>query len=255
MQFYKYHGTGNDFIIIDNWFENIFLSESQIQKLCDRNFGIGSDGLLILKCHKLYDFEMQFFNPDGSEATFCGNGARCIAAFARYLDIISDKTVFMAKDGLHEVYFIDNEVVVKMKNVDLIKNFDDYFYVNTGTHHVVKFVENVDLVDIMNQSPEIRYHKNFEPYGTNVNYVQICDNYLKIRTYEKGVEKETLACGTGVVASALVYAHAYNFAKNDILVKAKGGDLNVKFLKENNIFTNIYLQGNAVLVFKGEIFL
>ena len=252
MNFYKYHGTGNDFIMIDGR-KNIHLSEQQIQTLCDRNFGIGSDGLLLLKNHEKYDFEMQFFNPDGSEATFCGNGARCIVAFAKYLKIIDKKANFLAKDGEHSAYFDENDVVLKMIDIQNIIVLDDYSYVNTGTHHVVKFVDDVDTINIMSEAPKIRYHENFKPHGTNVNYVQKCNGYIKIRTYEKGVEQETLSCGTGVVASALVYA---SLSKNNITkieVKTKGGDLKVSFQKKNNDFENVYLQGNAVQVFQGKI--
>lgn len=252
MNFYKYHGTGNDFIIIDGR-ENIHFSEKQIQNLCDRNFGIGSDGLLLLKNHQKYDFEMQFFNPDGSEATFCGNGARCIVAFAKFLKIIDKKTTFLAKDGEHSAYFDNNEVVLKMIDNNVIKTYNELFYTNTGTHHVVKFVENVDKIDIMLEAPKIRYQKDFEPHGTNVNFVQKCDGFIKVRTYEKGVEKETLSCGTGVVAAALIYASQIKKNIDKIDVKAKGGSLKVSFQKSKNSFENVYLQGNAVQVFEGQI--
>lgn len=252
MHFYKYHGTGNDFIMLDGR-KNLQLTFEQIQKLCDRNFGIGSDGLLIVRKNKNADFTMEFYNPDGSVATFCGNGARCIVKFANFLQIIENETVFEAKDGLHIAKIIDENVDLQMINVENFKFVDDLIYMNTGTHHVVKFVENVDEIEIMNDARKIRYDKRFAPEGTNVNYVQICEDYIKIRTYEKGVEAETLSCGTGVTASAIAFAIKKNISNSIVNVKAKGGNLRVSFEKENNIFKNIHLIGNAVKVFEGQI--
>ncbi|MBN2892060.1 MAG: diaminopimelate epimerase [Bacteroidales bacterium] len=253
MKFYKYHGTGNDFIVIDGRNEKFTPNEKIIQQLCDRNFGIGSDGLLLLKSHQKYDFEMNFYNPDGSEATFCGNGARCIVAFAKYLNIIDKETTFLAKDGEHSAYFENDEVVLKMIDIDDIKTFGELFYTNTGTHHVVKFVDNVDAIDIMNEAPKIRYQKDFEPFGTNVNFVQKCNGFIKVRTYEKGVEKETLSCGTGVVASALIYAYTADNLISKVNIQAKGGNLKVTFEKTEIGFKNVFLQGNAVKVFSGNV--
>jgi diaminopimelate epimerase len=273
MKFYKYHGTGNDFIVIEERNENFIPDEKKTQSLCDRNFGVGSDGLLLLKNHEKYDFEMQFFNPDGSEATFCGNGARCIVAFANFLKIIDKKATFLAKDGEHSAYFNNNDVVLKMIDTDSVGSrqlavdssqssvfswqsvidSEELFYLNTGTHHVVKFVDDVDAINIMTDASKIRYHEDYAPHGTNVNFVQECNGFLKIRTYEKGVEKETLSCGTGVVASALVYASLSENNITKIEVKAKGGDLKVSFQKKNNGFENVYLQGNAVQIFEGEV--
>ncbi len=253
MHFYKYHGTGNDFIIIDDRSNKINITGDEIKSLCNRNFGIGSDGLLILKNHENFDFEMKFYNPDGSEATFCGNGARCIVAFARFLGIIENQTTFIAKDGQHSAFFDNDEVVLKMQNVDIIKKYDNFFYLNTGTPHSVVFVDDVEKIDLVKEALPIRYNKLFQPNGTNVNFVQIFDNYIKVRTYEKGVENETLSCGTGVVASALV--SAMNFFKNikSLDVVAKGGKLNVSFEHFNEKFVDVYLKGNAVKVFEGEI--
>ncbi len=261
IEFYKYHGTGNSFILIDNRSGDVNLDAEKIRFLCDKNFGIGSDGLIFMNSHSQYDFEMKFYNPDGSEATFCGNGGRCVVAFAKYLKIIDNKTLFWAKDGLHEAYFRGDDVVLKMIDVEDIRAFDDLFYVNTGTHHAVKFVDDVAAVEIMDIAPPIRYSKEFEPHGTNVNFVQKCENSIKVRTYEKGVEQETLSCGTGVVASALVYSFVADANRNftekivqkSVKVEASGGDLTISFERTDKGFQNIFLQGNAVQIFKGSL--
>jgi len=252
MKFHKYHGTGNDFIMIDGR-NNFQFSTEQIKNLCHRNFGIGSNGVLIIRNNKKVDFTMEFYNPDGSVATFCGNGARCIVNFAKQLQIIDNDTIFEAKDGFHKAQIIHNLVDLQMIDVENHKIFNDIIYMNTGTHHVVKFVENVDEIDILKEAPLIRYSKNFKPEGTNVNYVQIIDNDIKIRTYEKGVEAETLSCGTGVTASALAFAIKNNYRKKLINVQTKGGDLQVSFEKSKLKFTDIHLIGNAEKVFEGEI--
>ena len=173
MKFYKYQGTGNDFIIIDERFENYKLTAEKIKFLCNRNFGIGSDGLLILRNEKKYDFRMAFFNPDGTEATFCGNGARCLVAFAKHLQIIDNEAFFAAKDGEHLAYFDSDNVVLKMKNIVVIKKYNNGFFINSGTPHFVKFVEDLEAINIMSEAAKIRYHKDFQPEGTNVNFVQI----------------------------------------------------------------------------------
>ncbi len=252
-KFYKYQGTGNSFILIDNRNKDFIYDEKIIRFLCDRNFGIGSDGLIILNEHQNFDFEMKFYNPDGSEATFCGNGGRCIVAFAKFLGIITNKTTFLAKDGVHEAYFEYERVVLKMIDVEEIRKINDVFYINTGTHHTVKFVADVDNVDIMQTAPKIRYSKEFEPHGTNVNFVENCKNYIKIRTYEKGVEQETLSCGTGVVAAALVHSFVENSTTNFVNVQADGGMLKVKFQRTEKGFKNIYLYGSATQVFEGQV--
>ncbi len=251
MIFYKYHGTGNDFILIDGR-KNISLSKKNIEYLCKRHFGIGSDGLLILKNSKTYDFIMDFYNPDGSQATFCGNGARCIVKFAQFLKIIKNKTIFQAKDGTHNAHIQKNKVSLQMLNVEKIKEIDDLIFLNTGTAHTVKFVNDIENINI-EEARKIRYNKKINKKGTNVNFVQIFDNYIKIRTYEKGVEAETLSCGTGVTAAAIAYAYKTNFKKTKIYVKSNGGDLSVSFKKKKNIFNDIFLTGNAIQIFKGYI--
>ncbi len=252
LKFWKYQGAGNDFIMIDGRNFDTPTTE-QIKLLCDRNFGIGSDGILILKNSQKFDFEMAFFNPDGSEATFCGNGGRCIAKFAQQLQIINDYAIFYAKDGKHTAKINGNSVRLEMNNVLQPAYFNDYVYLNTGTHHVVKFVKNLDKINIIDIAKPIRFSENFQPEGTNVNFVQIYDNYLKIRTYEKGVEQETLACGTGVTAAALAFADKEKINSGKIQVKAKGGILFVEFSRKNNDFYDVFLTGNANFIFSGEI--
>ncbi len=252
IKFDKYQGAGNDFIMLDG--RNLpELSTEQIKFLCDRHFGIGSDGLIILKNSPKFDFQMQFFNPDGSEASFCGNGGRCIVKFAQQLGIINDFANFIAKDGRHTAQINGNIVRLQMNDVSPVVRFNDFVYLNTGTHHVVKFVENLDTIDIEKEALPIRHSENFQPEGTNVNFVEIKNNYLKIRTFEKGVEQETLACGTGITAAALAYADLKQIKSGKIQVEAKGGTLFVEFLRKNQEFTDIYLTGNADFVFNGEI--
>lgn len=254
LDFFKYQGSGNDFIMIDGR-KGLNISVEIIKRLCDRHFGVGSDGILVIDNSENADFKMIFYNPDGSRATFCGNGARCIVKFANYLKIINQNAHFVADDGIHYSEIIDNLVKLKMTDVQNVKLYEDLVYINTGTHHVMKFVENIDEIDIINEAKPIRYSSNFEPAGTNVNFVQkINKNTLKIRTYEKGVENETLSCGTGTVASALAYFLISKEQTNCINVYTKGGLLKVDFNSiENNCFKDIYLTGAAEFVFSGKI--
>lgn len=253
MKFHKYHGTGNDFIMIDSYSENIKLSKNKIKELCNRRFGIGSDGLMLLKKHPEYDFEMDYYNPDGSGATFCGNGARCIIAFAKKLGIITNKTEFIASDGVHKA-FINNDIVkLEMKNIDSFSQNDDYIFMNTGSPHVVKFCENLDNYDVQNEGFRIRYKSDFEPNGTNVNFIEQKENFIQVRTYEKGVENETFSCGTGVVASALSFAIKSKNYNNFVNIQTKGGNLKVHFEKNKNKFSNIWLEGSATFVFEGNV--
>lgn len=250
--FYKYHGTGNDFVMIDGR-DGRFFSAQQIRSLCNRHFGIGSDGLLIIRNDDELDFKMEFFNPDGSEATFCGNGARCIVKFANQLGIVENKCEFVAKDGKHSAEILNDKVSLRMIDIADIKVFDDLIYLNTGTHHTAVFVDDVEAIDINSVAAKIRFDNRFSPLGTNVNFIQAYEDGIKVRTYEKGVEAETLSCGTGVVASALAYCLKNDFSLQEIKVKVKGGNLEVKFEKDNERFINVFLIGPAVLVYSGEI--
>jgi len=254
LNFIKYHGTGNDFIVVDDRSSVFHPDPTLITRLCDRRFGVGSDGLLILRNHIGLDFEMVYFNPDGSPATFCGNGSRCLVAFAAELGIGGKEFNFIAADGLHKASanrISDNTVIVKVSMIDpIICSFNDnYTFLNSGTYHVVKFVDDPDSVNIMADAPAIRYDKQFEPAGTNVNYALFRGDEIYVRTYEKGVEAETLSCGTGVTATAI--AASLHTGANSFNIRTKGGRLKVSFDRVNEKFSNVQLEGPAVKVFSG----
>jgi len=253
--FYKYQGTGNDFVIIDNRTNKITLSETQIKYLCDRRFGIGADGLMLLEDSKDADFKMKYYNSDGKESTMCGNGGRCLVAFAKYLGVINIETNFMAIDGLHKATISDDKTVsLQMQNVNDIRIVNTNFYLNTGSPHYVTFRENINKIDVYNRGREIRYSGEFEPDGTNVDFVEFKDDKLFVRTYERGVENETLSCGTGVTASAISAALYSKSNKNSYDITTIGGNLNVSFNKvDKNTFKDIWLTGPATLVYSGEI--
>lgn len=255
LNFYKYQGTGNDFIIIDNR-ENIFPKENIdfIDKLCDRKFGIGADGLMLLENSSSTDFEMIYFNADGNLGSMCGNGGRCIVAFAHFLGIFKIDTAFKAIGKTYHAT-IDNDLIrLVMNDVHQIDLFDDHLYVNTGSPHHIIFVENLDRLDVKNRGKEIRYGSPYFEEGVNVNFVEQVDmNTFKVRTYERGVEDETLSCGTGVTAVAIASHYAKKTADNSILLKTTGGDLEVSFDTDNDYYKNIVLKGSATFVYKGMI--
>ncbi len=255
MHFYKYHGAGNDFIIFNNLNDEFKIDNKIIAKLCHRRFGIGADGIMLLNKNQNFDFEMKYFNSDGFEGSMCGNGGRCIVAFAKKIGIINDYTKFKAVDGEHEAYvYSDNSVKLKMSDVENIISTEKYYYLNTGSPHYVEFVDNITKIDVFNKGKEIRYSQQFSPYGTNVNFAEIKVHFVKLRTYERGVEDETLACGTGTVATALSFAMKTNFTGKSVKLKTLGGNLKVHFNKKEDIFTDIWLEGPTEFVFEGEIF-
>ena len=254
IKFVKYQGTGNDFILIDDRARLFEESKALIARLCDRHFGVGADGVLLLRNSEGYDFEMTYFNADGSPATFCGNGGRCIVAFANSLGIIEDVCHFKAPDGIHAATIVSqmkNEFIVKLQMLDAIiyENVPDHTYLNSGTYHYIKFVEDPDSIDVIQQARKIRHDPRFAPHGTNVDYVKINGNELFVRTYEKGVEQETLSCGTGVTASAI--AASLRTGGNNWIVHSLGGILEVNFDRDSDTFTQIYLRGPATRVFEG----
>lgn len=254
IKFQKYQGTGNDFIIIDNRQGLYELSRDIVRLLCDRKFGIGADGLMLLEQCEQTDFRMRYFNADGGEATLCGNGSRCIVDFAYRLGLFEQTTRFMAADGEHEGQMTKNGVKVKMHDVKDILVTPEYSYLNTGSPHYVKIVEDAFQIEVVKEGRKIRYSTAFAPEGTNVNFITPTDNYLKVATYERGVENETLACGTGCVASALTLALRNRDTKNVYHIQTKGGKLKVSFERRpDNSFTNIWLEGPAEKVFTGEI--
>lgn len=258
IKFYKYQATGNDFIIIDAREENLVLEKKDIQFLCDRHFGIGSDGLIIFGNSDKADFSMQFFNPDGSGGMMCGNGGRSIVKFASDKGVIYDSCSFIAPDGLHFATINEDIVSLKMVNPTLLQRFEDGYYINTGTSHFVVFENSLNEIDIIKKGRALRYDERFSPYnGCNVNFVEeISANNLKIQTYERGVEDETLACGTGICAAALTYSieKGLKNGKHTVNISAKGGDLQVEFEKKSdNSLSEVYLIGTANSVFEGEI--
>ena len=252
--FHKYQATGNDFIMIDNR-ENIFPKDNLIliEQLCNRKFGIGSDGLILIEEHNEVDFNMIFFNPDGSQS-LCGNGSRCAVNFARAIGMIdNDNTTFMAYDGMHSATIKGDLVELSMNNVQNVSQLEDGIFVDTGSPHFVRFVEDVHDVDIIPEGSAIRYSDAYQPAGTNVNFVQqLGDRTIFVRTYERGVENETLSCGTGVTGAAI--AASTLGIKAPISVSTKGGELTVNYKQmDNGSFENITLCGPAKMVFEGRI--
>lgn len=252
---YKYQGTGNDFILIDNRDMSVTLTEDQIKWLCDRRFGIGADGLMLLELEPGADFEMVYFNSDGKESSMCGNGGRCITAFAKHLGLVDTHAKFIAIDGMHEAKIDGDIVSLKMNDVRNVEVGEGFYYLNTGSPHYVKFVTDIENFDVYKEGKKIRNNDRFVYEGTNVNFIEKQGDSLFVRTYERGVEDETLSCGTGVTASALVAAlKGISNNKNACHIKTLGGELNVKFDKVlENTFYNIWLEGPAKFVFKTSI--
>lgn len=254
--FYKYEGTGNDFVMIDNR-QNIFPKNNLqlIEKLCDRRFGIGADGLLLLENDAATDFRMVYFNSDGNESSMCGNGGRCITAFAKSLNMIGDKTTFIATDGLHDAAILDNGLVnLQMKDVSEVKIKNDYVFLNTGSPHHVMLVDNLENQDVKTVGAQIRYSDLYGKAGSNVNFVkQISKDHFALRTYERGVEDETLSCGTGATAAAIAMNAIGKTNSHTIRLDVEGGQLEVSFDKVDDRYINVFLKGPATFVFKGEV--
>jgi diaminopimelate epimerase len=255
MTFYKYHGAGNDFILFDNREGKISLSNERVAEMCHRRFGIGADGLMLLEHVDGFDFNMVYYNSDGRQSSMCGNGGRCIAAFAKQLGIVTDHANFMAIDGAHSAKFnADDTISVHMQDVDHVTINKEYTFLNTGSPHYVQFVEDVKNTAVFTEGRRIRNLAEFAPGGTNVNFVQIRDaQNIIVRTYERGVEDETLSCGTGVTAAAIAATCEVTgtFKTN---IDTPGGQLEVSFTKNGPLSaTDVILRGPAVFVFKGEI--
>jgi diaminopimelate epimerase len=250
--FHKYHGTGNDFILIDNRTMLITLTKEQIAFLCHRNFGIGADGLMLLEPVEVADFKMVYFNSDGQESTMCGNGGRCLVRFAAELGLIAHNTSFLAIDGMHEASLEANGMVnLGMKDVIKINRFSDHLEIDTGSPHYIKWVENLDESDVYSSGKQIRNEDKFQPGGINVNFVERLGNGIKVRTYERGVENETLSCGTGVTAAAIASVEG-QVGEFSIPVFTPGGRLEVSFEKpDTDSAIDVILKGPAVMVFSG----
>jgi len=255
--FYKYHGTGNDFVLIDNRNNHFKADNNQIAFICNRRLGIGADGIILLENKKGYDFFMRYFNSDGSEGSMCGNGGRCAVAFANHLGIISDKAKFYGADGAHSAVITDQKnnvllVNLKLKNVNEILKFQNDFIIDTGSPHYIRFVKSVKKVNVESLGGKLRNDKKISEKGVNVDFVEITKTGLFVRTYERGVEQETLSCGTGVTASALVYSYKNNIS-SPILINTLGGKLKVHFKTKNNSFTDVWLEAPATFVFSGGL--
>jgi len=254
IDFYKYQGTGNDFVVVDNRSKKLDRTDKKLaQKLCDRKFGVGSDGLILIENHDKYDFEMIFFNPDGSQS-MCGNGSRCAVKFAQLLGIIKSDATFLSTDGVHEATIEGDIVRLSMQDVaqSKINTFPEHFTINTGSPHYVIFASNIKDKNVKEEGATIRYSDEFIKEGINVNFVEKqSGTRIVVRTYERGVENETLSCGTGVTACAI--AHVLHGGISPVVIETLGGRLSVEFELEDGAAKNVWLIGPAKNVFKGEI--
>lgn len=257
IEFRKYQGTGNDFVVLDNR-NGIYnsLSEENINFLCHRRFGIGADGLMMLQYKEGYDFEMKYYNADGAEGSMCGNGGRCIVQFAKDLNLIEEKTYFLASDGPHDAVITAAGIIeLQMKDVDGIEKRGQISILNTGSPHYIEHVKDLATYNVESEGKAIRYNEEFIDSGINVNFIELYRDGIKIRTYERGVEAETLSCGTGATAAALSIA-ADNNLPQVINVQTMGGMLQIKFVKKGaSQFKNIWLCGPAKHVYNGIIYL
>jgi len=260
--FYKMHGTGNDFIIIDNrphYIQKYTDNQQLIYRLCHRHLGIGADGLILLNTKVGYHFEMVYFNADGYVGSMCGNGGRCAVAAANFLSITHSKALFWANGKEYQASVLmkkNNETLVRLKMND-VETFDKqnaYIFLDTGSPHHVEFVENTENFNVVEEGRKIRYSTLYGEKGSNVDFVEFKPDHLFVRTYERGVEDETLSCGTGVVAAALsAFINGHYGKTTEFNIKTLGGDLKVSFMFKNKVFSNIFLEGPATLVYKGEI--
>ncbi|OYT15816.1 MAG: diaminopimelate epimerase [Bacteroidetes bacterium 4572_77] len=259
LEFYKYHGAGNDFIILDNRQESLELSSKQIAFLCHRHKGIGADGLMLLESSTSSDFYMKYYNSDGQKGSMCGNGGRCIIAFAHDRGLIQEYYYFEASDGLHNAQILnsyENEKIVKLKmtDVQISKQNSKHLIIDTGSPHYINFEENTKQLDVKTLGKKIRENKKISADGVNVNYILENKNQLFVRTFERGVEDETLACGTGVTAAAIASGIRQKLIYNEFDIETLGGKLKVSFTSlDGENFKNIFLTGPAAFVFKGQI--
>ncbi|WP_347375102.1 diaminopimelate epimerase [Aequorivita sp. Q41] len=250
--FYKYQGTGNDFVLIDNR-EAFFPKKDTalVAKICDRRFGVGADGLILLENHPSADFKMVYYNSDGHLSTMCGNGGRCISHFAKFLNIISEKATFQAVDGMHETIVKEDWVSLKMNDVATVNVFENHIFLNTGSPHHVALVSNLQEFNVFDNGKTIR-NTTYGKEGSNINFVeQEAAAVFAVRTYERGVENETFSCGTGVTAVAIAMFETGKTSQNKVTLKTPGGTLQVRFEKEADCYKNVYLEGPAIQVFKG----
>jgi diaminopimelate epimerase len=257
--FSKYHGTGNDFIIVDNRELQWKPTAEQVASLCDRHFGIGADGLMLLSAESGFSFAMTYYNSDGNESTMCGNGGRCMVAFAKSLGLAGCMTRFRAVDGVHEAEIFDSlpESLyrLQMKDTAIGRIYDDGIFLDTGSPHFVQFVPDAQIIDVFGMGRRLRNESRFAPGGVNVDFAEVRGDSLFVRTYERGVENETLSCGTGVTAAALALAYKNQSDTDSFNISTPGGNLKVCFIRDGEHFTEIWLEGPAKFVFSGEIWI
>jgi diaminopimelate epimerase len=255
--FSKYHGTGNDFILIDNRKLHWKVTGEEIVSLCNRHFGIGADGLMLLSEQKGFDFHMTYYNSDGKESSMCGNGGRCMTIFARSLGLTGQEAKFSAIDGEHiaRIHRKGNADIVKLKMRDVTVEEDEpgHLFMNTGSPHYVVISKDIEHLDIVTEARNIRYNDRFREEGTNVDFAEVTIDPIFVRSYERGVEDETLSCGTGVTASALAAAIRVPGRKAPLRVRTRGGELRVYYRQARNSFTDVWLEGEAVFVYSGTI--
>ena len=255
IDFYKFHGTGNDFIIIDDR-KLKFPSKNNkiINHLCDRFFGIGADGLILVQDSFKRDFKMIYYNSDGNKGSFCGNGARCAVSFANSLYSFTKEISFEFSKEVYSAIIEENEISVRMSDVNQINCFKDYVFLNTGSPHHVVLLEDIDSLDVKLKGSQIRYSDIYKEKGTNVNFVQkISDNEFSMRTYERGVEDETYSCGTGATAVAIAMHKLKETSREKINLNVKGGQLKVSFQYKNGLYHGVNLKGPVSKVYKGKI--
>jgi diaminopimelate epimerase len=253
--FYKYQGAGNDFILIDNREKTFPVNDIQLYKqLCDRRFGIGADGLMLLENEPGYDFKMVYFNSDGRESSMCGNGGRCIVRFAEYLGIVKSECRFLAVDGQHYAKISDKTIELQMIDVSNWKLLNTDYEIYTGSPHYIKWVNELSKLDVFSEGRNIRYNNVYNADGINVNFIEETLNGINVRTYERGVEDETLSCGTGVTACAMAFALKHNrTGEQSVDINTPGGKLKVQFNIDSNGFNHVFLIGPAEKVFQGLI--
>ncbi|MBR9758470.1 MAG: diaminopimelate epimerase [Algicola sp.] len=254
IQFYKYQGTGNDFVMIDNRRLNFDKNNTKlVAKMCDRRFGIGADGLILLENHDTADFKMVYYNADGNQSSMCGNGGRCLVAFAKHLGIISNTAIFEAVDGMHHASIKDHLVELQMQDVPAVKANKAYVFLNTGSPHHVQLVSDLTEFKVKEEGAKIRYGSLYGNEGSNVNFVtKESEDTFRLRTYERGVEDETLSCGTGATAVALAMHHIGETEHTLLNLQVEGGQVQVSFNKTATGYKNIWLIGPAEQVFTGE---
>lgn len=253
IHFHKYQATGNDFVLIDNQSGEYSFTKEQIEKICDRRFGIGADGLILIEKHPSLDFNLVYYNSDGSQS-LCGNGTRAAVMMAARLGLLKNNTEFNAYDGPHQAELLKNDIVrLKMNDVTVANKIGEAYFINTGSPHYLKFVTDVKNYPVVDEGRKIRYSQNYAPSGTNVNFIQLLENNtIYVRTYERGVEDETFSCGTGVTAAALA-ASFYGYS-SPVKVNVRGGELSVEFKSgQAGTFHDIFLIGPAKMVFEGTL--